>query len=1203
MNRYGPGFLPSLVPQQYMAVPGAAGSGYNRSSAAQLPGVQQPASRGAGGNQDFRQRDDDRSGNRFAGRRPGNRWQADTEVELDEPNIDESLVVLDHFNSDLHLVIDPDGYGGTVLNDPPGFCFTWAGARASYGACKGKVYYEVHVVEHLPADFGDDHTETDPHVVRLGWSLDSASFQLGEEAWSYGYGGTGKFSTNNRFTDYGGRFQEGDVIGAMVDLDARPATISFMKNGTWLGVATPLHGLQVGSKEKALFPHVLSKNCRFKVNFGQMDAWYPPPKGFKYIGQLPLTERVRGMIAPATKSDCEMIMIVGLPGSGKTTWGINMEKNHPEKRYNIIGTDTLIEKMRVMGLPRKRNYHGRWDVLIDKATKCLNKLFTIAAKRRRNYILDQTNVYATARRRKMRNFQGFFRIAAVIQPDDPELERRSWQRTHVDGKFVPESAVLEMKANYSIPEERDNLFDRIDFVELKREDVTRLIKIYNDEGKAKSGNSNSQNKFDSNKKPGQDQKQTPYGDYKPQNYGQSSFDDKNIAQRKREHGFYDQNESAVKRSRPDSGAYDTPKRQYEEHDRQPPAQPPPAAGRWGEPAPIKEEPGFYPDSQWSSGGYSQDSASYKPGLRGVPPAYGQSQFGATPQGYESQIDQDSSRQQIWPQEQGDASTRSQGKDSGAAAGTWQPGWRGREDGPGFAARDSGSRDLPYGQRETRDIGRGRDGDRDRDNDRDRNRVGDRDGYGDRNRERDRDRNWDRGSEYNRGNNDRGGYGGNDRTRQDVGYGGNDRTRQDVGYGGGDRMRQDVGYGGADRTRPDGGYGDHDRARPDGGYGGYDRARADGGFGGYDRVRPEGGFGGYDRARSDGGYGSNDRTRSDSGYSGNDRTRQDGAYSRDSAAPSWSNQSYGSGSFTGRQEEYSQWGPPGQDQSAFPDQIKQEVDVDEFSSGQNAYGQPSESYGRPSRFSAANQPARQRGSSTNSKFDTDFPKALPSLMGNIKNEFEDSITPEVRKSGGSGLLNQSGIKPLIPALEGSESDRFRREGYASDRSQARQPPVAENDSSQPKRSTSSSSSSRRAFPPDNSEDKFASGSDDKQSKPFASSKERKSELTTVPTDGGSIEGPSIPAKDGPASDSFEADRGPWNGPTQRPREASWQGDDMEPRRPPRGPPHYGSFGGPRGPAGGFRGPGPWNQNHPRFGPQGPPRPYFSGPPGRWPRPPR
>ena len=70
-------------------------------------------------------------------------------------------------------------------------------------------------------------------------------------------------------------------------------------------------------------------------------------------------------------------MIIGLPGAGKTTWGIHKARDNPEMRYNIIGTDTLIDKMRVMGLPRKKNYHGRWDVLIDKASKCLNKLFEI----------------------------------------------------------------------------------------------------------------------------------------------------------------------------------------------------------------------------------------------------------------------------------------------------------------------------------------------------------------------------------------------------------------------------------------------------------------------------------------------------------------------------------------------------------------------------------------------------------------------------------------------------------------------------------------------------------------------------------------------------------------------------------------------------------------------------------------------------------
>lgn len=72
-----------------------------------------------------------------------------------------------------------------------------------------------------------------------------------------------------------------------------------------------------------------------------------------------------------------MIMIIGLPGAGKTTWSINKAKDCVDKRYNIVGTDTLIDKMKVMGLPRKNNYHGRWDILIDKATKCLNKLFEI----------------------------------------------------------------------------------------------------------------------------------------------------------------------------------------------------------------------------------------------------------------------------------------------------------------------------------------------------------------------------------------------------------------------------------------------------------------------------------------------------------------------------------------------------------------------------------------------------------------------------------------------------------------------------------------------------------------------------------------------------------------------------------------------------------------------------------------------------------
>lgn len=72
-----------------------------------------------------------------------------------------------------------------------------------------------------------------------------------------------------------------------------------------------------------------------------------------------------------------MIMIIGLFGVGKIILVENMKRSYFEKRYNIIGIDILIDKMKVMGLFRKNNYNGRWEVFIDKVIKVFNKLFEI----------------------------------------------------------------------------------------------------------------------------------------------------------------------------------------------------------------------------------------------------------------------------------------------------------------------------------------------------------------------------------------------------------------------------------------------------------------------------------------------------------------------------------------------------------------------------------------------------------------------------------------------------------------------------------------------------------------------------------------------------------------------------------------------------------------------------------------------------------
>ncbi|CAN7995448.1 unnamed protein product, partial [Ixodes hexagonus] len=208
-------------------------------------------------------------------------------------------------NSDLNLSIGKDRFSAEPFSQL-GFALMWAGARATYGVLKGKVCFETKItkyqdVSHLPPD------EPTPNVARVGFSTESASMQLGEEPLSYGYGGTGKISVDCKFKDYGQPFAEGDVILGLADMDSDPVRLSFAKNGNDLGVAFEVPKATLAGQP--LFPHVLSKNCSFEVNFGQKEApWFPLPKAYQdysFLGCVPLDERLRGTQGPKKKADCE----------------------------------------------------------------------------------------------------------------------------------------------------------------------------------------------------------------------------------------------------------------------------------------------------------------------------------------------------------------------------------------------------------------------------------------------------------------------------------------------------------------------------------------------------------------------------------------------------------------------------------------------------------------------------------------------------------------------------------------------------------------------------------------------------------------------------------------------------------------------------------------------------------------------------------
>uniref|UniRef100_A0A667XM63 Heteroous nuclear ribonucleoprotein U like 1 n=1 Tax=Myripristis murdjan TaxID=586833 RepID=A0A667XM63_9TELE len=401
-------------------------------------------------------------------------------AEDEEENIDNTLVTIDTYNCDLHFKVSRDRYSGYPLTIE-GFAYLWAGARATHGVTRGRVCYEMKVnedipVKHLPA------SEPDPHVVRIGWSLNTCSTQLGEEPFSYGYGGTGKKSCDCKFADYGEKFGENDVIGCYIDFESGDEVkMAFSKNGVWLDVAFRVTKEALAGR--ALFPHVLVKNCAVEFNFGQkQQPYYPKPEGYTFIHNMSMEDKTRGTVGPASKSECEILMMVGLPACGKTTWAMKHAQSNPDKKYNILGTNAIMDKMKVMGLRRQKNYAGRWDILIQQATQCLNRLIEIAARKRRNYILDQTNVYGSAQRRKMRPFEGFQRKAIVICPTDEDLKERTLKQTGEEGKDVPDHAVLEMKANFTLPD-RGDFLDDVTFVELQREEADKLVKQYNEEGR------------------------------------------------------------------------------------------------------------------------------------------------------------------------------------------------------------------------------------------------------------------------------------------------------------------------------------------------------------------------------------------------------------------------------------------------------------------------------------------------------------------------------------------------------------------------------------------------------------------------------------------------------------------------------------------------------------------------------------------------
>lgn len=205
---------------------------------------------------------------------------------------------------------------------------------------------------------------------------------------------------------------------------------------------------------------------------------------YVYISETAKENLSAGITRPENRSECEVIFLIGMPGSGKTHWVKNYLAENTSKRFTVLSVDSLLNQMKLSGKPRLPSNTNKWSKLVDQLAKSLNKLNEIAAKRRRNFILDQTNTFASEHKRRLRGFGGYaVKRAIVVIPDDEEYNRRLKQKQETYGVEVQDGQMNVMKAHFYLPTLENGWFTEFSYVELEEEKAREVVQKLNEAGR------------------------------------------------------------------------------------------------------------------------------------------------------------------------------------------------------------------------------------------------------------------------------------------------------------------------------------------------------------------------------------------------------------------------------------------------------------------------------------------------------------------------------------------------------------------------------------------------------------------------------------------------------------------------------------------------------------------------------------------------
>jgi predicted kinase len=150
-------------------------------------------------------------------------------------------------------------------------------------------------------------------------------------------------------------------------------------------------------------------------------------------------------------------MLVGLPGSGKSTW----IKSKTDRKYAVVSSDDIIERIaKEQGL----TYSDVFQSAVKTATKEMEQNFKNAMESRDHIIWDQTNLSSKKRKGVLSQLpKDYKRVAVVFQTPMDVIEDRLVKRAKETGKHIPKAVVLNMLKSFEIPTVAEG-FDDVIFI-------------------------------------------------------------------------------------------------------------------------------------------------------------------------------------------------------------------------------------------------------------------------------------------------------------------------------------------------------------------------------------------------------------------------------------------------------------------------------------------------------------------------------------------------------------------------------------------------------------------------------------------------------------------------------------------------------------------------------------------------------------------